>query len=273
LKKYFFFLIIFCFLRFDAAAQEEAKWHPAAQDATWHPATWQDAKSTHFIVYYKNAPREFIDQLLDKAESYYNEIAASLGFNRYNFWLWDNRAKIYIYDGASDYRAATSQPGWSGGSAIIAEKVIHAYPGARNFLEEALPHEMGHIIFREFVGFHNSAVPLWLDEGVASYQQRSNSHFTSTLLQEAMKKGTFIKLQDLSGFNLNQVSDVALVQLFYSEAFSVVNFLVKEFGKDKFVLFCQTLRDKASLERAIASVYPFSNLTELNNAWERELKK
>ena len=196
-----------------AAAREEAKWN--------------DAKSTHFIVYYKNAPVEFIDRLLNKAESYYDGIATSLGFNRYNFWLWDNRAKIYIYDDASDYKEATSQPSWSGGSTIMAEKIIYAYPSARNFLEETLPHEMGHIIFREFVGFHNPAVPLWLDEGVASYQQKSNSPFTNTLLKEALKKGNFIKLQDLSGFNLFRATDVASVQIFYSEAFSVVNFLVK----------------------------------------------
>jgi len=116
-------------------------------------------------------------------------------------------------------------------------------------------------------------VPLWLDEGVASYEQKINSPFTDTLLKEALEKGTFIPLKDLSGFNLARVSDVTLIQLFYSESFSLVNFLIKEFGKDQFVLFCQNLRDKANLERAIASVYPFSNLAELNSAWERELKK
>jgi hypothetical protein len=251
-------LVFFAFCSNSAAAQNNK---------------WETLKGTHFIAYYQNAPKEFIEQLIDKAESYYNEIATNLGFNRYNFWLWDNRAKIYIYDSAADYASATSQPSWSSGSTLMAAKLIHTYPNAQNFLTETLPHEMGHIIFREFVGFNNYAVPLWLDEGVASYQQKSRSPLTNSLLKEAMRKGNFIKLQDLSGFNLLRTSDVALVQLFYSEAFSIVNFLVKEFGKDKFVLFCQNLRDKGNLERALASAYPFSNLKELGSAWERYLAK
>lgn len=67
--------------------------------------------------------------------------------------------------------------------------------------------------------------------------------------------------------------DNKLVQLFYAEAFSIVDFLIKEFGKDKFVLFCQNLRDKMGLERAIAATYPFSSIQELGLAWQKFLEE
>src|SRR3989338_7116526 len=114
---------------------------------------WNEEKSAHFIVYYKNAEERFVRQTIDKAEEYYKSIAENLGFTRYDFWLWDKRAKIYIYDSAEDYQAATGKPAWSGGVAFSHQKVIETYPWAQGFMQSLLPHELGHIIFREFIGF------------------------------------------------------------------------------------------------------------------------
>lgn len=233
---------------------------------------WNTSKSTHFIVYYKNAPEDFIQELVNRSEDYYNKIADRLGFRRFDFWLWDNRAKIYIYDDVKDYQVATGQPSWSAGSAIPKEKIIYAFPYAQGFFDTILPHEMGHIVFREFVGFDNYAIPIWLDEGVASYQQNSKYSTWKTRVQAAIAKGALIPLQGLSGINPQSINSPA-AQLFYAEAVSIVDYLIKEFGKDNFVVFCQNARDKRDLQKALSSVYPFSNTAELDDAWQRYLKK
>lgn len=233
---------------------------------------WRLEKSTHFIVYYKNAPEDFVRQLSEKAEDLYNKIADDLGFRRFDFWLWDNRAKIYIYDNAADYRQSSGQPGWSAGCAVPKEKTIYTYPFAKGFLENILPHEMGHIIFREFVGFENYAVPVWLEEGVASYQENIKNPRAKAVLKEALSSGTFIGIDRLAVLNPQSMTDDALVQLFYIESASIVDFLISEFGKDNFVLFCQNLRDKKNFERAISSAYPFADLRELGQVWEKTLK-
>ena len=131
---------------------------------------------------------------------------------------------------------------------------------------------MGHIIFRVFVGFDNPAIPLWLEEGVASYQEKLTYSMANTFVRKAIEKGNFITLERLSGFSSGSRIPDEAAQLFYIESFSIVDFLIKEFGKDKFVSFCQDLRDKKNLERAIASDYPFSNIQELDEAWEKHLK-
>ncbi len=233
---------------------------------------WRILKSTHFIVHYKNASEDFIEKLIENAESYYDKIADDLGFRRFNFWSWENRAKIYIQDNAKEYQEATGQPAWSSGCVFSAAKIIHSFPFAHGFFDTVLPHEMGHIIFREFVGFDNSAVPVWLDEGVASYQGNFRSVFASRRIKMAMADGKFMNIEALSNFDFRQIQDQEAVDLFYAEAVGIVDYLVKEFGKDKFVLFCQNLRDRRDLERAISSTYPFSNLEELNQAWEKYLK-
>jgi hypothetical protein len=255
MRKIIFFLIFFCLFGISAGAQD-----------------WQTEKSTHFIVYYKNAPSEFIRRLIDKSEDYYNKIASDLGYRRYDFWLWDERAKIYIYDNAADYQKGTGQPAWSGGAAQVKTKTITTFAGSEGFFETVLPHEMGHIIFREFVGPDNRAIPLWLEEGAASYQEKNKYAQAKAFLKRAKKNGTFMPLEKLSGFNLQAADDPA-AQLFYVEAYSIVDFLIKEYGSDNFMLFCQNLRDKKNLEKAFVSSYPFNSLSELDAAWQKYLER
>lgn len=233
---------------------------------------WQTAKSNHFIIYYKDAKDDFINRMIDKAEEYYDKIADDLGFRRYNFWLWDNRAKIYIYNDAQDYQASTGQPAWSLGAAMPKDKIIKTFPGAQGFFERILPHEMGHIIFREFVGFDNHAIPIWLDEGVASLGERQRYSNAAMLVKQAIKNGNFIGLVQLTNLNPHLMQDSESVNLFYAESVSLVDYLIKEFGRDNFVLFCQTLRDKKDLERSISYVYPFKNIEDLSGEWREHLQ-
>ena len=136
---------------------------------------WQVFKSTHFLISYKSATESQLDELSSKAERYYDEITDDLGFNRFDFWIWNNRARIYLFDNQAEYMKATGDPVWSGGQAQVASKLIQTFITARGFLDKVLPHEMAHIIFREMVGFNNPAVPIWLEEGVASFQ--GSKHF------------------------------------------------------------------------------------------------
>ncbi len=236
---------------------------------------WQTAKSTHFIVYYDKAPQDFLNRLISRAEDYYDKIANDLGFRRYDFWLWDDRAKIYIYNDINAYRSATGQPSWSIGVSYVTrqkEKVICTFLDEKGFFDTILPHEMGHIIFREFVGFNNSAIPLWLDEGVASYQETGKRALAALAAKKAIKDNSFMNLEALSNFNPYLAADEASVALFYFESLSVVDFLINRFGSERFVLFCQVLRDKKDLSSALVYSYSFRDIRDLDRAWQEYLK-
>lgn len=233
---------------------------------------WNVEKSTHFIVYYKNAPHDFIRQVVDTSEGYYEKIASDLGFNRFDFWLWDNRAKIYIYDTNADYQSGTGQPAWSAGSASPREKIIATFPYAQGFFESVLAHEMGHIVFREVVGFDNKALPLWLDEGAASYQEKEKYYDADELVLKSMSDGSFVSLERLANFGEQFSMPAKDAGLFYAESFSVVNFLVSQFGKDKFVLFCRELKEKKNLNKALDSAYAFKDIHKLQEAWKEYLR-
>ena len=256
--RYIFFLILIFIDLVSGYGQQQDK--------------WLLNKSTHFIIYYKNAPEEFIRELADRCEDYYNRIADDLGFRRFDFWLWDERAQVFIYDDLKDYQGSGEQPAWSGGFVLTKEKVIKTYPNAQGFFENLLPHELGHIIFREFVGFDNPAVPLWLDEAVASYQEKSRYSLADTVIKIAMKKKNFLDLEKLAKLNPYSITDRETVELFYLESYSTMNFLLNRFGREKFVSFCKELKEDRNLNKALEKSYSFKDIGELDRAWQDYLK-
>jgi len=129
--------------------------------ATLEESFWNVKKSAHFAVYYKDlGSTDYADDVLKYAERYYDNITEYLGFRRFEFWTWEKQCKIYLYSTPKEYYDATGQPAWSGAAAYLKERTIRTFVLREEFLETILPHEMAHLIFRDFVGFKGE-VPLW----------------------------------------------------------------------------------------------------------------
>ncbi|MFA5059929.1 MAG: peptidase MA family metallohydrolase [Candidatus Omnitrophota bacterium] len=235
--------------------------------AAFSDNNWQEYRCQHFIIYYKDVPQDFLKSVEEMAEYYYQEITKNLGFIRYENWSWDKRAKIYIYNDAQNYIDEGRQAGWSHGSASFSEKIIRTFPTAAGFFDSTLPHELGHIIFREFVGF-KADVPLWMDEGIAMYQEKAKRWGVNDFVRKAIEEKRFVSLKELSEMQLNSNTDRDTIDLFYAESASVVYYLITEAGEYKFVNFCRALKEGRRFNDALRSVYMrFKDLEELNKAW------
>ncbi len=236
-------------------------------------AEWNEYKANHFIIYYKDAPLEFVKNVEDMGERYYVEITENLGFTRYKSWSWDDRMKIYIYRDAQDYLDNAQQAKWSHGAALARSRTIRTFPSAHGFFDSTLPHELGHIIFREFIGC-DTQIPLWLEEGVAMYQEKAQRWGSHQQVQQAMEDGTYLNLMQLAELRMSDDAKQSLVELFYAESASAVTFLIKELGEYRFVNFCKHLKDGDSFEKALSSSYGrFHNVEGFNKVWEEYLRK
>lgn len=233
---------------------------------------WKEYTRRHFIIYYKQAPYDFVETVNKAAEEYYLEITNNLGFTRYKGWNWEDRAKIYIYDDMEDYIASARQAGWSAGSAYPKDKTIRTFPTSSGFFDSTLPHELGHIIFREFIGF-KAQIPAWFEEGVAMYQEKAKRWGAHATVREAIEEGTFIPLQELTITHVRHHATRDLVNLFYAESASVVNFMINELGEQSFVYLCRKLKDGKPFSWTLDSVYGrIKNIDDLNEAWVKYLK-
>jgi hypothetical protein len=234
---------------------------------------WKEYKGEHFIIYYKNAPQDFIKSVERMSESYYDEITDNLGLTRYRGWTWNNRALIYIYDNSDDYVSTAKQLNWSHGAASPRDKVIRTFPTAHGFFDSTLPHELGHIIFREFIGF-KAQVPLWFEEGVAMYQEKARRWGSNEDVRFTLKNKSFLSLSELNLISLNSNSSQQLVQQFYAESASIVYYMIQELGEQRFVFFCKKLEDGTPFESALHSIYiRFNDLKDLNKSWVNYLTK
>ncbi|MCB9772046.1 MAG: hypothetical protein H6754_05805 [Candidatus Omnitrophica bacterium] len=232
---------------------------------------WSKYDSRHFIIYYKNAPLNFVKNVSETAEEYYDEIPRNLGFIRYQGWTYENRAVIYIYDDQDEYRIHAKNMEWSGGMANVLQKEIRTFPAAAGFFDSTLPHELAHLIFREFIG--NSHIPLWLDEGVAMYQEKAKRWGANKVVKDAIKRGKFIPLSELTAHRLSREKTEEIINIFYAEAASIVYYMIVELGESRFENFCRKLSAGISFEEALQKNYGrFRNMEDLNNRWVDYLK-
>ena len=229
---------------------------------------WKVLKGEHFLIYYFE-DENFAGEVLARAEKYYDKIASDLGYSRYdNFWQWENRVKIYIYRNRDEFSSSIGSEKWIGGIARYNEKEIISYRWSEGFLDSLLPHELTHLIFRDFVGFKGK-IPLWMDEGVAEWEEEPVKDEAMAITRKLVSEGSFIPLADLMQMDTIRKDDYNLLRKFYTQAVSLVDYLIKEYGGSKFTLFCRQLRDGKSIDAALSFTYTDSirGTNELEKKW------
>ena len=233
---------------------------------------WKEEKGDHFIVYYQGEEK-FAKDVSRQSEVYYNQIASDIGYPRYsNFWQWDDRVKIYIYSSKAEFQKNTEQPEWSNGMADYTNKRIMTFTLSEGFLDGILPHEIAHLIFRDFVGFKGQ-VPLWIDEGVAQWEEPKKRAKARPIAYYLLQQQSVIPLADLTIMNNLSGKNENIVHAFYMQAVSLVDFLIKTYGAQSFTDFCRQLRDGKSLNEALRFTYSGSikDIDELQAKWIKSI--
>ncbi|MFH0985428.1 MAG: peptidase MA family metallohydrolase [Candidatus Omnitrophota bacterium] len=235
---------------------------------------WKEVRGDHFIVYH-GGDDSFAGEVLRKAEQYYTKIGEDLGYERRSgFWQWDKRVRIYIYKNKEEFRKHSGRAGWSEGYADYTKKTIVSYEWKEGFLEALLPHEITHLIFRDYVGFQGE-VPTWLDEGVAQWQEPAKRKIVRSTMKFYLENARGFSLDNLTTIDIRNVSARPAVDIFYIQAASLVDFLVTAYGSDNFIFFCRQLRDGKSIEAALPFAYPtqMRTIKELEEKWKAYISR
>ena len=231
---------------------------------------WQEIKSEHFIVYFIS-DKDFAKDVSLQSEIYYKRIASELGYQRYSkFWTWDRRVKIYIHPSRESFQKGTGQPDWSEGVAKYHEKTIVSYAWSDGFLKMLLPHELTHLIFRDYVGFKGE-VPLWLDEGVAQWMEPHKRKQIKVVIRRLAENRRLLSLNQMMILDVRKSNNPDIVNTYYIQAVSLVDFLMTEYGASRFNSFCRQLRDGKSIEDSLKFAYPVSirSIKDLEEKWQK----
>jgi hypothetical protein len=227
--------------------------------------------SDHFVVVSDKAmDQQYLYKVKNMAEYFYKTLTQEFKFIRDEPWLWAKRAKIFVATDRDEYVKQYNCPEWSSACVDYKGKAIFTYPQQKEF-SLILSHELTHIIFREYLGL--SQLPLWLDEGMSVYMEykyeKKPSNDKIILLKKMLSEGKYIKFEELSSLTSLELKNKTkgYVDMFYLEAFSVVNFLVKKWSRYKMSNFFKFIKDGYNINEALCKAYNIRTLEELESQW------
>ena len=233
---------------------------------------FRELRSEHFLIrYQEEVSKDYVYQIKKIAERYYRVITQEFNFIRDELWLWENRAQVFIAKDKKEYQNRFSCSSWSAACVDYLGKIIYTFPDQQHF-NSIFIHELTHIILHEYVG--RSRLPLWLDEGVATYiaDKYSEKLYKQKLpyLGKMIKYGKQIPLSEISAMQLEALAKkpADYVSSFYLESYSIVNFFIKRYGKYNFSRFLSYLRHGDRFNEAMAKSFRgCKNFEKLEKQW------
>lgn len=184
--------------------------------------------------------------------------------------------EIFIYADTRDFFDALPpfSAEWTGGRMFPEYGVIMI-----NFAPEnvewglrATSHELSHAILHSKIRgtIGQLAVPHWLDEGLAVYNE-TDDHAPDEQFEEAfqaaVRRNSLIPLRSMQQ-RFPDSSEQA--QLAYGQSYSVVKFMMEEYGQEKFAALLNVYEQGIPDDAGLKQVYGMTQ-DELENEWRKTL--
>ena len=184
----------------------------------------------------------------------------------------DFPVKVFVYDSAEDMQPVLlgRQLSPEHGVITLGEVVVSdtAVVARDAYALDILRHELSHIVTRRAVKGPFSNLPAWLEEGVAVYGQSQSLADMKSALDAAIKSNRPFTIRSLSSASVGEGGGT--VSLFYGQSYSVVRFLIDEYGEAKFRDLLAAFREGNRTDDALMQVYGFDQ-DGLENAWRRSV--
>jgi hypothetical protein len=173
---------------------------------------------------------------------------------------------LYIYGNFDDMRdAVLYEPGWTGGLAYADHNIvlIGIAPDQLEWGKRTEAHELTHVLVGQLTFSCLSDIPTWLQEGLAVYGEGGWDTPSQTAFEQAVKDDTLLSVRALNG---GFSEDPAKADISYSQSYSLVKFLIDEYGQEKMLSLLGALRAGAAAEDAVQQIYGF-DLDGFEDAW------
>jgi hypothetical protein len=226
-----------------------------------HP--WKVITGGNVNLHYYNGGASFGQQLHEAAARALARLSQDVGVST------DSPVDIYIYANTSDLQdAILYEPSWMGGQAFPQNNIviIGVSPDQLDWGKSTEAHELSHVLVGHLTFTCLGFIPTWLNEGLAVYAEGGPQNYEQALFNQAVADDTLMSLRSLGG----NFPETDTGYLAYAEAYNVVNFLIKTYGRDKMTSLLLKLRDGDTADEALMAVYGF-NVDGLDDAWRQSI--
>ena len=227
-----------------------------------HP--WKTIASHPLYLHYYGIDQSFAQEMLNAGLEGMDRNEKDAGLTT------DSAIDIYVYPSYDDLREAILyESSWVGGLAYPDKNIVIL--GTSGFDEEwdkdTLVHELTHVLIGHLTFTCLGYVANWLEEGLAVYSESLLAAQFKEPLDQAIQEDTLLSIRILSG---NFAESQIKADLSYAESYSIVNYLVDNYGQDKMTSLLMAFRDGSTTDEALLQTYGF-DIDGLETAWRQTI--
>ena len=221
---------------------------------------WRSLTEGKVTIYWYQGDEPFAQELMATAQEALARLAKDTGA------YLEKPVKAYIYATAQDLQGSMIYPQeWTGGAAFTRHGIIAIgiAPTNLEWGKRAMTHELTHLVIHQMIFNPYNDLPTWLDEGLAMYNEGILSPQYATFLSKAIAEGSLISVRSLSS-PFSAYAEQAI--LAYAQSYSLVEFIISNYGSDRMLELLNTFRQGSSYDGALETVYGFDT-DGLNTLW------
>jgi len=212
---------------------------------------WQVLENDGVAVWWHDRPVAFGQQVFDVASTAYD-----LQSELFQVVL-DFQIRVVIHNNFPEFEAwhgvVTDAVGGEAFTALgMTAIIVEGSASQTSWLNDVIPHEISHLYFAAVTYNPTVSIPVWLDEGVAQYNEFNDHSATLDYVETLGQQGELIGLHALeSGFG--QFSSEARFRQAYDEALSGVTYMVEAYGQAGVAALLAAYRDGLTTDKAFLS--------------------
>jgi hypothetical protein len=233
---------------------------------TWIDSTfdWKTISAEDLDLHWYQGDETFAKSLLESASNGLSLLKNNAGLEP------ENSIHLYIYGDYDDLRdAILYEPSWTGGLAFAEHDIviIGISPSNLEWGQNAIVHELTHVLVGHLTFSCLGDVPTWLNEGLAVYSEGELDSGSQAQLDQAIADNNLLSVRSLSS-GFSEIRDKATLS--YSQSYSIVKFLIETYGQDKINALLATLRSGTTIDDALMESYAF-DVEGLEDSWREAI--
>ena len=242
---------------------EKVRWMPP-------PPGFMTADTFNYLIYReKNPVTENIKTVLDNIHG-----NLMLDLTPFTIIIKPNKILVMLFGEKTSYMKFTKRPAWSGASSNLRSDTMYIIEG--NSFYPLSVHELTHLYFDGY--FLPTISPLWLSEGMAVYMQINTTKQKPSWVDRSLRRilnGEHIPFEEMTEVETLNDYDTSKAELWYTQAYSLVAYLLKARSRDEFYKLCNEIKASTPLHQALYRAYgmPFNRISVLENVWLHDLQK
>jgi len=230
----------------------------------WQSLTSTAPQGSEMSLFWYEGSDSFARELMDTCEEGLARLTQDIG-------TYPERSiNIYIYASDNDLKGAMIFPQeWTGGVAFTAFSTIAIgiSPSELDWGKRVLVHELTHLVVHQATFSPYGQLPLWLDEGLAMYNEGELDPVLRSYLEEAILEDELISVRSLCS-PFSAYSEKA--SLSYAQSYSLVEYLLDNYGQDSMLDLLTIFKQGSTYDEALTEVYGF-DIDGLDARWRATL--